>query len=120
MCGRFHDFIRHGADGAKLLRDDEIGSESFEQCAIEMIETRPGVHRAAAWRSISPADVNGSAEEAVSFGSAVACCGKSHSCVTPTTSSPAPTAKSISVALGSRLTMRIRTPSPKAELLALG
>src|SRR5579872_2617237 len=46
----------------------------------------------------------GSAED-VRCGRPRACGGKSHSCVTPTTSGPAPTAKSISVALGSKLTI---------------
>src|SRR5581483_7426711 len=54
-------------------------------------------------------------EEDVSTGNSVASGGKSHSCVRPTTSFPAPIAKSISVALGSKLTIRMRKGSGENE-----
>ena len=76
-----------------------------------MIEARPGMHR----RAHVPVDLGWrrqpGVEADVSFGSASASGGKSHSCVTPTTSLPAPIPNRISVALGSRLTILVAVPT---------
>src|SRR5215203_5907586 len=57
--------------------------------------------------SISAVPSPGGRTSRVTCGSSSAAGGKSHSCVTPTTSSPSPSANSSSVAWGTRLTMRI-------------
>ena len=44
FAARCDDLVRDRADGAELLRDDEIGREPLEQRAIEMIEARAGVN----------------------------------------------------------------------------
>ena len=37
LCRAVDDFVRHRADRAEFLRDDQIRREPFEQIGIEMI-----------------------------------------------------------------------------------
>src|SRR5260370_41825868 len=65
------------------------------------------------WRSISAGAACGSTRGLISGGFFAASGGKSHSCVTPTTESPRPTAYKISLSEGSKETIRIESSAPE-------
>ena len=96
------DLVRgDGADLAELLHDDDVGLHLGPALLVDRVERAavPGV--SATSRSISalvrsPVWMRGGGDDRLRGGLR----GQSHSWVTPTTSSPSPSAKSTSVAAG--------------------
>ena len=104
---RAHVVDAHGAHRAQRLGHDEVGLELVQALRHRARRSPRRARCARARRRRSRRAEPGGQTSRVICGSERAAAGKSHSCVTATTSSPSPRAKSNSVAWGTRLTIRI-------------
>ncbi len=108
----------HGAHRTEVLGQDEVGVEVRQGPLVEVVEVLtggdPSLDLGVDLRRLRPG-VNAEVE---TIRRPRASAGKSHSNVTPTTSSPAPTAKQISVVDGSSDTIRtpVTLPSKRQPL----
>ena len=104
-----HLAIAHRADRAQLLGEDQVRLGGLERRLVELVERRAAVdrRRRRAGRSRATDRAVRSCELRVTVRIAAASGGQSHSWVTPTSSSPSPSANTISVAEGRSETIRI-------------
>ena len=105
---RAHVVVGDRADRAQRLRDDQVGLRARAARPRRARRSRGPARSARAPRGRSrPAAGPGPITSRVTLGSSSASGGWSHSCVTAVTSSPRPRANSISVAEGTRETIRM-------------
>ena len=96
-----HFVARDRAHVAELLHEHDVGLDLAPRVLVDRVEgTAVDDCRGDGAVDLDARGPSLSMSDAVTDGLVVASCGQSHSCVTPTTRSPRPSAKTISVAPG--------------------